>query len=138
MQTRERKEAVAPKTVRRERRPGGTGRPHFPRERRCQGHSKVPRGLRERRGLFFSKTEPFSLLGSISSRGAPPLAAVDWTNSFSDNLCQHPLGLIGSYAQFHRESHPTWSGGVFLSHTVPCCTHPAAAEVGEKVPVLRI
>lgn len=69
---------------------------------------------------------------------APPLWAVDWPNSFSDNLCQHPLGLIGSPAQFRRESHPTWLGGVQPCYTLPRGTLLAAAEVGEKVLAWRI
>lgn len=47
---------------------------------------------------------------------------------FSDILCQHPLNLIGSLAQFRWESHPTWMGGVLLfPHT-----YQAAAEVASR------
>lgn len=139
MQTRERKEAVAPKIE-----SGGKKGQEEQGDRIFLGRDPVKATQRFLGGCergevcFLERRSPFPYWARFLVGGAPPLGAVDWTNSFSDNLCEHPLGLIGSYAQFRRESHPTWSGGVFLSHTLPSCTHPAAAEVGEKVPLLRI
>eukprot|EP00069_Balaena_mysticetus_P002134 bmy_15798T0 len=65
------------------------------------------------------RRSPFPYWARFLVGEAPPFWAVDWPNFFSDNLCQHPLGMIGSLAQFPWESHPTWLGGVLPSHTLP-------------------